>query len=119
MQEGDDGTEHDWLCIWTAVAGLRTNDRQNALAAAGLTQAQAKAADIQFHQSVLTSAMANSVSPSSALMALRSLGASPPALPSVVPHLEAEQLPVEPEPPEKPEPVATTAKHAASKPAHR
>ena len=53
--------------------------------------------------------MANSVSPSAALDALRSLGGSPPALPSVAPHLTLEQMPhltlagAEPEKPAEPQ----------------
>ena len=48
------------------------------MAAPGLTQAQARAADIAFHTAALTSAIANSISPSASLDALRSLGAPAP-----------------------------------------
>ena len=68
-------------------------DRQNAMAVPGLTQAAAKAADIAYFQAVVASAMANSISPSAALDALRSLGGALPPLPSVAPHLTLEQMP--------------------------
>ena len=95
--------------------------RQNAMAVPGLTAAAAKAADIAYHQAAVTSAMANSVSPVASLTALRELGAAAPALPSVTPHLAADQLPTErpsgpekPPPGAKPEPVVAAA---AAKPA--
>jgi hypothetical protein len=69
--------------------------RQNAMAVPGVTAAAAKAADAAYHSAVVVSAMANSISPSVNLQALRALGASPPALPSVAPHLAPDQLPVE------------------------
>jgi hypothetical protein len=92
--------------------------RQAVLATPGVTQAQAKAADIAFHQAVVTSAMANSVSPSVSLQALRSLGAGPPPLPSVVPHLDVTQLPpilppAPAKPPPDPEPKAAADQPAA------
>ena len=78
--------------------------RQNAMAVA-TTQATARQADIVFHQSVVTSAMANSVSPVASLTALRELGGAAPALPVVTPHVWLlPLLPslVDPKPPDRP-----------------
>jgi hypothetical protein len=99
--------------------------RQNAMAAPGLTAAAAKAADVAFHQAAVVSAMANSISPVASLTALRSLGASPPSLPSVTPHGEVSHLPRLPvlpvEKPEappgaKPEPVVAASAEPAGAP---
>jgi hypothetical protein len=81
--------------------------KQATLSVPGLTAAAAKAADVAYHSAVVVSAMANSISPVASLTALRSLGAAPPALPSVAPHLAPDQLPVLPPEPEKPEPLAS------------
>jgi hypothetical protein len=101
--------------------------RQTALAQPGLTQAQAKAADVAYLQARLVSALQNSISPSVTLQALKALGAPLPSLPSVVPHLDVSQLPpFLPPTPEKPpevppdEPVVAAAaapvEHAEAKP---
>jgi hypothetical protein len=82
------------MAIAEHVEAIRaaTHDYQLALSAADLTQAAAKAADIERHRRAYASALANGVSPSVSLQALRALGAEP---------VEPLPPPVEP-PPEPP-----------------
>jgi hypothetical protein len=48
--------------------------RQNAVAAAGSNQTTVRSAEVQFYKTVTASALANGVSPSAAMQALRELG---------------------------------------------